>query len=548
MRPPNGEKPSSDLMLRKGYLPDNLPPLFTSEQLANFHLLHTGYKIEPKTVGRCSIFNGSKRGFQRRLFSLPHPAFVLDVAEFYREHWSSIVSHFAKAKGSVSTPKFGSNLSRALRFTPHSQLPLIRLKALSRYKYCLVTDVSRCYPSIYTHSFPWALNGRKNAKADRKWNSSNVFGNRLDFLFRQMQDGQTVGIPVGPDVSRIAGEIILSAVDERYSDSGSNDGYLRHVDDFWIGGGSVQDCEDSLYRLRQSLNYYSLDANEQKTKIVPMSTVVSEIWPYDLEMQLKDALSSSDSARHDARLVSILGNIVGYSIESKDDGVIKFFLRKIDNWGSWKNNWDILEPFLAHVAIQFPYAFEYVAQIVAWRKEEGERIDGALWFEINKALIRDAAVLGRDTEVVWGLWLAKQLEQKISSQTFEAIAGNNSPLVVGLLAHFVVHGAVEDVSDAGVLWKRVEDDGVSGAEWPLSLELNHLKKQRPPSVDMSSNGVLSEIFDGYVSLVNWEAENFFDDVPDSFLDSGGALSRSGWGYEDDDADDDEEIIVEFPGD
>ena len=274
------------------------------------------------------------------------------------------------------------------------------MRALSRYKYCLVTDVSRCYPSIYTHSFPWAINGRKRAKADRKWNSDAVFGNRLDFLFRQMQDGQTVGIPVGPDISRIAGEIILSAVDARYAPDGVNDGYIRHVDDFWIGGHSIQDCEDSLHRLRQSLNYFSLDANEQKTKIVPMSTVVSEIWPYDLEMQLKDALSSGDSNRHEARLVSILGNIVGYSIESKDDGIIKFFLRKIDNWGSWQNHWDILEPFLAHVAIQFPYALEYVAQIVAWRKEGGDQIDEPLWFNINRTLIRDAAILGRDTEVV----------------------------------------------------------------------------------------------------------------------------------------------------
>ncbi|MBL45553.1 MAG: hypothetical protein CMN71_12790 [Sphingomonadaceae bacterium] len=422
----------------------------------------------------------------------------------------------------------------------------MRMNALSRYKYCLVTDVSRCYPSIYTHSFPWAINGRKKAKADRKWSSDAVFGNRLDFLFRQMQDGQTVGIPVGPDISRIAGEIILSAVDKRYAPDGANDGYIRHVDDFWIGGHSLQDCEDSLHRLRQSLNYYSLDANEQKTKIVPMSTVISEIWPYDLEMQLKDALSSGDSNRHDARLVSILGNIVGYSIESKDDGIIKFFLRKIDNWGAWQDHWDILEPFLAHVAIQFPYAFEYVAQIVAWRKEGGGQIDEPLWFDINRTLISDAAVLGRDTEVVWGLWLAKQLDQKLSEKTFSTIAANNSPLVIGLLAHFVSKGCVNKVTDASVLWKRVEDDGVSGAEWPLSLELSHLKIERPPSVEMSNNTVLRAMFDANVSLINWETENFFDDLVETLPEGGGALSRSGWGYEDDDGED--EVIVEVPGD
>lgn len=538
-----GESPNKDLLIRRGLLPDNLPPLFTAEKVANFYLFKSGYKVDQKTVGRCSTFNGSKRGFQRRLFSIPHPAFVRDVAEFYWTHWDAISSHFAGAQGSVSTPKFGSNLSRSLRFTPHSQLPLLKLKRLARYKYCLVTDVSRCYPSIYTHSFPWALNGRSAAKSDRKWNSADVYGNRLDFLFRQMQDGQTVGIPVGPDISRIAGEIILSAVDGRYAQSEPNDGYIRHVDDFWIGGESIQDCEDRLHRLRQALNYFSLDANEQKTKIVPMSSVVSESWPYDLEMQLKQALDDDGGARHDARTVSVLGNIVGYSSASKDDGVIKFFLRKIDNWGAWQGHWDILEPFLAHVAIQFPYAFEYIAQIVAWRSETSGDIDNALWFKINQTIIRDAAILGRDTEVVWGLWLAKQLNQKLSIESFEMIANNNSPLVLGLLAHFVARGRVNEFTDASVLWSKVEDDGAAGAEWPLALELNHLQISPPNSVEISNKPALREIFDARLSLINWETENFFSDVSDDWVDAGGALSRSGWGYEDD-ADDDNEIIVD----
>ena len=534
--------PNADLFIRKGFLPDNLPPLFSAERLADFYGSRSGYKIGQKDVGRCSTFNGSKRGFQRRLFSLPHPAFVWDAAVFYENHWNDISEHFDDASGSVSTPVFASNLTRSLRFTPHSQLPLLRLRKLSQFKHCLVTDVSRCYPSIYTHSFPWALNGRDKAKADRKWNSAAVFGNRLDFLFRQMQDGQTVGIPVGPDISRVAGEVILSAVDRRYAADGENSGYIRHVDDFWIGGNSVQECEDSLHRLRKALNYFSLDANEQKTKIVPMSAVVSEIWPYDLEMQLKDALESETEKRHDARLVSVLGNIVGYSSESKDDGVIKFFLRKIDSWGAWQDHWDILEPFLAHAAIQFPYAFEYVAQIVAWRKEIQASIDVDLWTKINRTIIRDAATLGRDSEVVWGLWLAKELGQKLSTDTFNLIATNNSPLVVGLLAHILIRGLVAGEVDEKDLWSGVEDDGVTGSEWPLALELNHLDIAKPEHIDLSNRAALRDIFDAKISLVNWDIEHFPDDISDLWIDGGGALARSGWGYEDDD--EEAEIIVD----
>ena len=54
------------------------------------------------------------------------------------------------------------------------------------------------------------------------------------------------------------------------------------------------------------------------------------------------------------------------------------------------------------------------------------------------------------------------------------------------------------------------------------------------------------MFDANVSLINWETENFFDDLVETLPEGGGALSRSGWGYEDDDGED--EVIVEVPGD
>ena len=41
-----------------------------------------------------------------------------------------------------------------------------------------------------------------------------MFGNAIDFFFvRQGQDGQTIGIPVGPDTSRIISELILKLID-----------------------------------------------------------------------------------------------------------------------------------------------------------------------------------------------------------------------------------------------------------------------------------------------------------------------------------------------
>jgi hypothetical protein len=138
-------------------------------------------------------------------------------------------------------------------------------------------------------------------------------------------------------------------------------------------------------------------------------------------------------------LVSLLGTLIEYSSKSQDEGIIHFFLRKIDSWKRWDEHWDVLEPFLAHCGVQFPHAFDYVARIVAWRARRDEEIDQKLWQSVNKNLIQLAAPLGRDSEVVWGLWLSKEIDQNISSETFQAIAANNGPLVVGVLAHFAAN-------------------------------------------------------------------------------------------------------------
>lgn len=538
-------QPSVASFLRRGILPDDVPPLLTSANLVQPTIGDTtAYAVTPDVVGRPSPYNGSKRGFQRRAFSIPHPVFVRDAAVFFRKHWSDLDAHLQKSKGSCSKPTFDESRTRALRITPHSRLPALRLKALARYRYCLVTDVSRCFPSIYTHSIPWALHGKEASKKDRKANSSKVFGNKIDFIVRQSQDGQTMGLPIGPDHSRVVAELIMTSVDLAYFEEQLEEGYIRHVDDFWIGGDTQSDCEDSLQSLRRALTEYSLDINELKTKILPTSSIIAENWPYELEAQLEDVLDL-DASRYEGRIVSLLGSVVEYSSKSQDDGVVKFFLRRIDAWEKWDDYWDLLEPFLAHCGVQFPHSFDYVAQVLAWRVRTGRAYDKKLWAHVTRKIIASAANAGRDAEAVWGLWLAKELNIKISLQTYEALAFTNSPLVAAVGAHFVRKGKVRGKANLSDLWDRVEARAISGPSWPLALELNHLGLKPPKGLDLSGPVPLKSIFDAGASLVDWDA------YPAAFIKSDDELEENptsalrliGFGYDDDD---DEEGDPEAP--
>lgn len=282
----DSDRPSTGNLMRKGLLPEILPPIFTSKSLADALDVNqqSRYLVTRSCRGKLAGFNASKRGQQRRLLSVPHPIFHRDAGVFFERNWDAIASVYEKSLGSASKPTFPNNRFRSVEITSQGTLPTIRLQTLARKRYCLITDVSRCFPSVYTHAIPWALDGREAAKRDRRENSSDVRGKRLDFIIRQSQDGQTAGIPVGPDTSRLISELILSKIDfEHLQADRKKVHYVRHVDDYWIGGDTIDECENYLRKLRIGLGEYQLDINESKTKIVPLSQAIGESWPTELK-------------------------------------------------------------------------------------------------------------------------------------------------------------------------------------------------------------------------------------------------------------------------
>jgi hypothetical protein len=237
-------------------LPDNLPPFVTSKSFAQADFArNSAYQVTKEVRGIHSPYNASKRGFQRRSFGLTHPVFVKDATAFFDKNWRTLRTHLELSSGSSSRPDFTGTQTRAVRITPHSELPTRRLRKLASFRFCVVTDVSRCFPSIYTHSIPWALNGKAAAKEDSNPLSAAVSGNRLDYIMRQSQDRQTMGIPVGPDHSRVVAEIVLSAVDSHFEAETGIVSYIRHVDDYWIGRNSFEQCERALHALRMNTRW-----------------------------------------------------------------------------------------------------------------------------------------------------------------------------------------------------------------------------------------------------------------------------------------------------
>ena len=92
----------------------------------------------------------------------------------------------------------------------------------------------------------------------------------IDRAMRNAQDGQTVGIPVGPDSSGVIAEVLLTAIDRRVRFRHSNAAAFRLVDDYEFGVDSLAEAEALIASLQEELSHFELALNPVKTRIIDL--------------------------------------------------------------------------------------------------------------------------------------------------------------------------------------------------------------------------------------------------------------------------------------
>jgi hypothetical protein len=75
-----------DSLIRRGYLPEVVPPVFSTAALANFVRNRGKQEFIGRKTGatrtRPVDYDAMKRGNQRRTFSMPHPQSFYDISLF----------------------------------------------------------------------------------------------------------------------------------------------------------------------------------------------------------------------------------------------------------------------------------------------------------------------------------------------------------------------------------------------------------------------------------------------------------------------------------
>lgn len=258
-----------------------MPEYYGAENLSKIKLKKINWNGKKQVLISKTLNILTPKGFLSwRSFSLLHPySFIHIVNEITNsESWAELRSILCRKTlvNCYSTPYFvaedesSAKVNGISRWIQMAENDLI--KDSVNYSFLTLTDIKNFYPSIYTHSIAWAINGRSQAKADRF--NLKLLGNRLDRLFQSSRDGQTNGIPVGSMVSDFIAEVILKDVDIKLSAWLKKQSFVddvlisRYRDDYRFLTKTNEQGKNILKELSKILDReYNLALNSDKTKV-----------------------------------------------------------------------------------------------------------------------------------------------------------------------------------------------------------------------------------------------------------------------------------------
>lgn len=251
-----------------------------------------------------------------RELSLPHPKSQLELIQFYDQYKELILYYSKQSPFSIRRPDavakyifvndelhkkqmgdkedFLEDSEREYEslktFFTYKKYPNIYKfyehyryhRAEKKYNKLYKFDIAQCFDSIYTHSIAWAIYSKEYIKKNLKGHSKQDFANYFDTLMQNANYGETNGIMIGPEISRIFAEIILQQIDKRVEKNLRYGNWInketpllfktdyeiyRYVDDYFVFYNDEQTKDRILEEFKINLKEFKLSISESKSKL-----------------------------------------------------------------------------------------------------------------------------------------------------------------------------------------------------------------------------------------------------------------------------------------
>ena len=394
-----------------------LPPIINSAtltpsiayQLRNLHSRKGGYD---QVEYRLTRFNNVPRPL-----SIPHPVPYSKLCYAIQDNWKEF-EYITNSTNSLITPEPHSDGRIIVMDYENAQEKIDRHVELTfSKKFYVDTDISNFFPSIYSHSIPWALVGFNVAKKQR---DPNLWFNHVDKCVRAMKRDETNGVPIGPATSNVICEAILVRIDTILKDEGFV--FVRFIDDYTAYFDTYEEAEKFIRRLGEEISKYKLLLNAKKTAIEQLPCLSSPEWVVDLTTRVpKDKVGPLN-------LIRFLDYAVDKQATNPDGSVIKYAAKTIMQDIDDKAIAVVLK-YLLGLCFKYPILIPVLNALF-------EKVNATKSFvyttQLSK-LLDEHTINRRSDAMAWILYYLNKFSQPISSDTAKAIMASSDCLAILML-------------------------------------------------------------------------------------------------------------------
>lgn len=460
-------------LISNGYLPAELPLPFTSTQFARhaeaFAAKWDGVKIR-KLWTAAEAYNIPRYGHARRKLSLVNPVSQLHVSHLISGNWDEIQKRLQRSKITEFKPEISPRgKGRAVRGVNFDGVSRRRAEILSSFGRYVKTDVARFYPSVYTHSIPWALHGKDWVKANFNTTSfKSGFADKLDSAVRSCQQGQTIGLPIGPDTSRILSELIATEIEEitRKTLTDLDDRAVRYVDDILIGLREDEAAPNVLSHVSSSLYEYELELNAEKT------TTFGVGFPHNPEwinyIRTFDISQKPGRQRYD--LDSFFEQAFYLADVNPRENVMLFAAKRAASFDVDPSNLKHLTRWLLYATRRAPTCLSFVAEhLAALAAAVGDLPTSEIeTFILHQIKVK--AEFAHTDEVAWLLFWAREVGLNVPSSLLSNVTSLRSSVTALLTLDLNQLGRVVGALDTSLWESFATPEGLKSEMWLVCYE------------------------------------------------------------------------------
>lgn len=483
-------------LLSNGYFPDELPPPFTTgsfSELVSSSL--TKYRKVDRSAGNkwtahCR-HNLARHGRIKRVVAILNPKHFFRLADLIQSNWPVISSFIKKSSITQTEPVWNDGNGRAIvRKSGFDDRPKKRAVICQTARSLLITDVERFFPSIYTHSIPWAMLGKSRAKSLMAKNKlSSELSDKLDKEVRSGQSGQTIGIPIGPDTSRVIAEIILSAVDQSLPTKLSKTA-MRFVDDYEFACSSFEEAGEAFTSFYEALSTYELSPNLRKTHTLSLPAALESPWVGVLrDARLEGTVGTKAEYR---RLQRFFELAIALSSQNLNESVIKYAIKVLaglKNIG--RKHWKYVVDQMCSLAVNDPSCLEDFLSLLQRFVNRGYPIYKPILRRTLNEIIDREMSLRHSSYVCWAIWGCLVFDLKVLNSNVKKLAESEDVAIALMTLHARSKGLLGGSHHRFVNWEAaMRADALDDEMWLLSYEArikgwlpskgvaNHLKQHK----------------------------------------------------------------------